>query len=124
MRVSDGVSNRECTYGVIRCVLQHDGSCILLTPQSNSMGEHTQGYPYQPSGCCRGRPSTAGRNESNAGAEVLKLIIFTGFVSRETEMILILPRGTECMLCYVVGSRRLMPPDALQPKTYCTNPGL
>ena len=29
-----------------------------------------------------------------------------------------------CMLCYVVGSRRLMLPDALQPKAYCTNPGL
>ena len=31
-----------------------------------------------------------------------------------------------CMitLCYVVGSRRLMPPDAVQPKAYCTNPGL
>ena len=28
------------------------------------------------------------------------------------------------LLCYVVGSRRLMPPDALQPKAYCTNPGL
>ena len=28
------------------------------------------------------------------------------------------------MLCYVVGSRPLMPPDALQPKAYCTNPGL
>ena len=28
------------------------------------------------------------------------------------------------MLCYVVGSRRLVPPDALQPKAYCTNPGL
>ena len=26
--------------------------------------------------------------------------------------------------CYVVGSRRLMPPDALQPKAYCTNRGL
>ena len=25
---------------------------------------------------------------------------------------------------YVVVSRRLMPPDALQPKAYCTNPGL
>ena len=25
---------------------------------------------------------------------------------------------------YVVGSRQLMPPDALQPKAYCTNPGL
>ena len=24
----------------------------------------------------------------------------------------------------VVGFRRLMPPDVLQPKTYCTNPGL
>ena len=24
----------------------------------------------------------------------------------------------------VVGSRLLMPPDALQPKAYCTNPGL
>ena len=24
---------------------------------------------------------------------------------------------------YVVGSRRLMPSDALQPKAYCTNPG-
>ena len=28
------------------------------------------------------------------------------------------------VLCYVVGSRQLMPPDALQPKAYCTNPGL
>ena len=28
------------------------------------------------------------------------------------------------MLCYVVGFRRLMPADALQPKAYCTNPGL
>ena len=26
--------------------------------------------------------------------------------------------------CIVVGSRRLMPPDALQPKAYCTNTGL
>ena len=26
--------------------------------------------------------------------------------------------------CIVVGSRRLVPPDALQPKAYCTNPGL
>ena len=26
--------------------------------------------------------------------------------------------------CIVVGSRRIMPPDALQPKAYCTNPGL
>ena len=26
--------------------------------------------------------------------------------------------------CIVVGSRRLMPPDALQPKAYCTKPGL
>ena len=26
--------------------------------------------------------------------------------------------------CIVVGSRRLMPPDALQPKAYCTNPRL
>ena len=26
--------------------------------------------------------------------------------------------------CIVVGSRRLMPPDALHPKAYCTNPGL
>ena len=25
---------------------------------------------------------------------------------------------------YVVGSRRLLLPDALQPKAYCTNPGL
>ena len=28
------------------------------------------------------------------------------------------------ILCYVVGTRRLMPPDALHPKAYCTNPGL
>ena len=28
------------------------------------------------------------------------------------------------LYCIVVGSRRLMPPDALQPKAYCTNPGL
>ena len=28
------------------------------------------------------------------------------------------------MDCVVVGSRRLMPPDALQPKAYYTNPGL
>ena len=25
---------------------------------------------------------------------------------------------------YVVGTRRLLLPDALQPKAYCTNPGL
>ena len=28
------------------------------------------------------------------------------------------------LYCIVVGSRRPMPPDALQPKAYCTNPGL
>ena len=28
------------------------------------------------------------------------------------------------MYCIVVGSRRIMPADALQPKAYCTNPGL
>ena len=28
------------------------------------------------------------------------------------------------MLRYVVGTRRLMPPDALHPKAYCTNPSL
>ena len=28
------------------------------------------------------------------------------------------------LYCIVVGSQRLMPPDALQPKAYCTNPGL
>ena len=28
----------------------------------------------------------------------------------------------KCM--YIIGSRRLMPPDALQPKANCTNPGL
>ena len=28
------------------------------------------------------------------------------------------------IVCIAVGSRRLMPPDALQPKAYCTNPGL
>ena len=32
--------------------------------------------------------------------------------------------GYFAKLCYVVGSQRLMPPDALQPKAYCTNPGL
>ena len=32
-------------------------------------------------------------------------------------------RATQ-VYCIVVGSRRLMPPDALQPKAYCTNPGL
>ena len=33
--------------------------------------------------------------------------------------------GTRIVLyCIVVGSRRLVPPDALQPKAYCTNPGL
>ena len=31
---------------------------------------------------------------------------------------------TDSLCCTVVGSRRLMPPDALQPKAYCTNPGL
>ena len=33
---------------------------------------------------------------------------------------------TSCrrLCCIVVGSRRLMPPDALQPNAYCTNPGL
>ena len=39
-------------------------------------------------------------------------------------------KNTACRLwlhvlyCIVVGSRRLMPPDALQPKAYCTNHGL
>ena len=28
------------------------------------------------------------------------------------------------LYCVVVGSRRLMPPDALDPKAYCTNLGL
>ena len=28
------------------------------------------------------------------------------------------------LYCIMVGSRRVMPPDALQPKAYCTNPGL
>ena len=28
------------------------------------------------------------------------------------------------MLSYVVGSRRLMSPEVLQPMAYCTNPGL
>ena len=31
---------------------------------------------------------------------------------------------TLALYCTVVGSRRLVPPDALQPKVYCTNPGL
>ena len=31
---------------------------------------------------------------------------------------------TKVLYCIVEGSRRLMPPDALQPKAYCTNPGL
>ena len=34
---------------------------------------------------------------------------------------------TKCIIvlyCIVVGSRRLMPPNALQPKAYCTHPGL
>ena len=53
MRVLDGVGedNGEYSYGVIRCVLQHDVSCILLILPSNSVGEHTQGYLYQSSGC-------------------------------------------------------------------------
>ena len=28
------------------------------------------------------------------------------------------------LYCIVVGSRRIVPPDALQSKAYCTNPGL
>ena len=28
------------------------------------------------------------------------------------------------LYCIGVGSRRVVPPDALQPKAYCTNPGL
>ena len=31
---------------------------------------------------------------------------------------------TKELYCIVVGSQQLMPPDALQPKAYCTNPGL
>ena len=31
---------------------------------------------------------------------------------------------TDLLYYVMVGSRRLMPPDALQPKAYCTNPGL
>ena len=36
----------------------------------------------------------------------------------------VLQESDRAILCIVVGSRRLMPPDALQPKAYCTNPGL
>ena len=32
--------------------------------------------------------------------------------------------GFECRYCIAVESRRLMLPDALQPKAYCTNPSL
>ena len=32
--------------------------------------------------------------------------------------------NAEILYCIAVGSRRLMPPDAMQPKAYCTNPGL
>ena len=32
--------------------------------------------------------------------------------------------NTNPTYCIVVGSWRIMPPDALQPKAYCTNPGL
>ena len=35
-----------------------------------------------------------------------------------------IPRGLFFLYCIAVGSRRLMPPDALQPKAYCTSPGL
>ena len=33
-------------------------------------------------------------------------------------------RKKKILYCIVVGCRRLMPPDAPQPKAYCTNPGL
>ena len=36
----------------------------------------------------------------------------------------VLWRQPVVLYCIVVGSRRLMPPEALQPKAYCTNPGL
>ena len=31
---------------------------------------------------------------------------------------------TVVLYCIVIGSQRLMPPDALQPKAYCINPGI
>ena len=52
------------------------------------------------------RPSTARRNGNNVRAEVQKMVIFTDFVSIETETLLIqrcytgifsLLRGTECI---------------------------
>ena len=49
------------------------------------------------------------------------LICFTGL--QILIFIYHVPRN-ELLYCTVVGSRRLMPLDALQPKAYCTNPGL
>ena len=34
------------------------------------------------------------------------------------------PKTIGILYCIVLGSRRLVPPDALQPKAFCTNPGL
>ena len=48
----------------------------------------------------------------NPTAEILAHVEVTSFI-----------QVRQYVLC-VVGSRRLMPPDALQPKAYCTNPGL
>ena len=38
-------------------------------------------------------------------------------------IVLLYNTGLLVLYFIVVGSRRLMPPDALQPKVYCTNPG-
>ena len=50
---------------------------------------------------------------------------FEGGCYQRTELFLLQFISDHFLLyCIVVGSRRLMPPDALQPKVYCTNPGL
>ena len=49
----------------------------------------------------------------------VRLIVVTCFLCLQGGRI-----NLRTVLRYAVGSRRLMPLDALQPKAYCTNPGL
>ena len=72
---------------------------------------------------------------SPAGGEVVVFFVFCRVciqgewkLMHMLSVVLFLGKSQSKMLysllcCFVVGSRWLVPPDALQPKAYCTNPG-
>ena len=74
-------------------------------------------------------PSTMGR-DSVVGMATAYELYLSGFEIRWMRDISHPSRPAQCstqppvLYCIVVGSRRLMPPDALQPEAYCTNPGI